>query len=151
MNYRFFSLVCALFVSVSISGCAVTNVVAEREEAYKAYIAGDYEEAAKKFEILAGQIPKDAELWFRLGNSYAKGQQPKKAVEAYENALLRNPALAKAWHNKGLIHLQQALKSYTDMQMYVPADDPVAREGKMMRNRIFEFLEGSAGGKQDID
>lgn len=151
MNSHNSLLVLILLIAFSMVGCAGKEVTTQRSEAYQAYQNGDYEMAAQKFESLVGEIPKDAELWFRLGNSYAKAKQPQKAIEAYENALLRDPEMAKAWHNKGIIYLQRALKSFVDMQTYVPAEDPVAKQGKIIRDRVFEILEGSAENEHNIE
>lgn len=132
-----------LFAGLIMTGCATRDLELERQNAYQAYQAGDYAIAADSFEKLVEKVPKDSELWFRLGNAYAKILLPQKAIEAYQNALLRDPGLAKAWYNMGLIHLQAALKSYVDMQNYVGDDDPVGRKGKVMREEIFRLLEGS--------
>lgn len=133
----FFLVLAALVVS----GCAHKDLVAERQGAYQTYQAGAYAEAAEQFEALVAVMPKDAELWFRLGNAYAKAMSPKKAIGAYENALLRDPEMAKAWYNKGLIHLQEALKTFIDMQGYVAEDDPIGRRGRLMRGGILDILE----------
>ncbi len=131
-----------------VSGCAKPDLTATRQLAFEAYQAGDYTAAADKFQVLVTEIPKDADLWFRLGNSYAKSKAPQKAINAYENALLRDPKMAKAWYNMGLIYLQESLKSFVDMDSYVPADDPVAIQGKHMREGIFSLLE-NPGEKHD--
>lgn len=134
-----------LFLTLITAGCAGTDLTLKRQEAYQAYHAGDFGEATVKFEQLVQEMPKDAELWFRLGNSYARVQLPQKAIEAYQNALLRDPKMEKAWYNMGLIHLQAALKSYVDMQNYVRDDDPIGIKGKVMREGIFSLLGGSEG------
>lgn len=123
------------------SGCATKNLMVERQGAYQAYQEEDYGAAAEKFEELVGAIPKDAELWFRLGNSYAKISLPEKAINAYQNALLRDPKMGKAWYNMGLVHLQAALKSFVDMDSYVAENDPAAKRGELMREGIFSLLE----------
>lgn len=135
-------ILAVLFLTVLyLPGCSSKDLTAERQEAYLAYQDGNYSMAAEKFEDLVQEIPKDAELWFRLGNSYAKVQSPKKAVEAYENALLRNPELGKAWYNMGMIYLQAALKSFVDMESYVSENDPVGTRGRILRDSIFSLLE----------
>ncbi len=139
---RFYLLSILFLFVLFISGCAHKNLMEQRLGAYQLYNDGDYAAAAQEFEKLIEQMPKDAELWFRLGNSYAKIKNPTKAVIAYENALLRDPELVKAWYNKGVIHLQEALKTFVDMDNYVSEDDPVAKRGARMREEIFEILGG---------
>ncbi len=127
-----------------LAGCAKPDLSAMRRGAFEAYQTGDYAAAADKLQVLVEEIPKDADLWFRLGNAYARIKAPKKAIDAYENALLRDPKMAKAWYNMGLIYLQESLKSFVDMETYVPPDDPVAIEGKRMQDGIFSLLEKPA-------
>jgi len=151
MNRSRWFLVICIFVCFGSNGCARPELDTLKKEAYQAYLDGDYEQAATQFEILVESIPKDAELWFRLGNVYAKSMQPEKAVSAYENALLRDPTMAKAWYNKGFISLQEALKAFADMQNYVPPDDPVARQSRVMRDRLLEIMEGPGGNGKNVD
>jgi tetratricopeptide (TPR) repeat protein len=140
-----------LLATLVMIGCAHPDLVATRSGAYQAYQAGRYAEAAEQFETLVAEIPKDAELWFRLGNAYARAMEPRKAVEAYENALLRNPQMAKAWYNKGLIHMQTALKTFVEMDAYVAADDPVGRQGRHIRERLWDIIEnpGQEGSHEE--
>jgi len=133
-------------ITLLVAGCSMMSVRTDleetRKEAYQAYHTGNYPTAIEKFESLIQQIPKDAELWFRLGNAYARAKQPQKAISAYENALLRNPRLAKAWYNLGLIHMQSALQVFAEMRQYVPDNDPVGREGKAMLDGLTRLLDG---------
>lgn len=129
-----------------LGGCAAKAPVVTHEAAFQAYQEGNYELAAERFAQLVVQIPKDAELWFRLGNAHAKAKQPKEAINAYENALLRDPQMSKAWYNMGLVHLQAALKTFTDMENHVPPDDPVGKRGRILREEVFSLLEGPGTG-----
>ena len=135
-HYLFFCLILLLLTG----GCASHDLADERLKAYQAYRSGDYDKAIDRFELLVKEIPGDGELWFRLGNAYARSRLPKKAVTAYENALLRNPQMAKAWYNMGLIHMQAALKTFADMQEYVPADDPIGNRGMDMAEGLLSLL-----------
>ena len=139
-----------LMVSVT-GGCAGKNTIHEHDHqaAYQAYQAGDYELAAERFERLVEAAPKDPELWFRLGNAHAKAKHPQEAVNAYENALLRDPELAKAWYNMGLVQLQTALKTFVEMEKYVPADSSVGRQGKELQAKIFTLLEERSAGNEN--
>lgn len=135
-----------------LGGCAATHdIKARRQAAYGAYNAGDYDAAAGRFAELVEEIPRDAELWFRLGNAYVKTKRPRQAVEAYENALLRDPQLAKAWYNKGIVHMQEALKAFVDMQKHVDENTEVGRQGNRMRDGVFELLEGTEDESGNAD
>lgn len=139
----------AMFIFLLLaSGCASKHVRVDREEAYRAYEAGKYVAAAEHFTRLVDQSPKDAELWFRLGNAHGKANQPEQAIAAYENALLRAPTMSKAWYNKGIIHLQQALKAFVDMAAYTDPEDPIGRRAEKMRETIFDLLEAPAAAKE---
>lgn len=128
------------FLLFFVAGCAAQNLTQVRQEAYQAYQTGDYPTAVDKFELLVDKIPRDGELWFRLGNAYAKAMLPEQAVQAYQNALLRDPALGKAWYNLGLIHMQAALKAFVDMQQYVDDSDPAFVKADTMRDALFPLL-----------
>jgi tetratricopeptide (TPR) repeat protein len=133
-------LLAALLFSLVLTGCASHDLALSREDAYRAYQDGDYSTAVVQFEMLAREMPGDAELWFRLGNAYAKAMMPEQAVAAYRNSLLRDPQLSKAWYNMGVIQMQTALKSFLDMQDYVSADDPVGVRGLGMRDGLLTLL-----------
>lgn len=139
---------CLLFL---LQGCAATkldsNPVAIRAEAALAYKEGRFDEAVTKFEQLVAKVPKDSELWFRLGNSYAKAKNPDLAIVAYRNALLRDPEFGKAWYNLGVIQMQEALKAFIEMKKYVPADDPVSIAAEKKCEVLFRLLHGDAGKK----
>ncbi len=131
-----------LLLFLILSGCAGgKDLTLIREEAYLAYDNKDYNSAADKFEILVEKAPEDVEFWFRLGNAYARSQNPQLAVSAYQNALLRDPTHVKAWYNMGFVQTQAALKTFVDMQAYTDADDPLGKQGKNMREGLFLLLE----------
>lgn len=140
-----------LVPALLFGGCAGQTPVVDHQSAYQAYNAGDYELAAEKFTTLVQAVPKDAELWFRLGNSHARAKHPKEAVNAYENALLRDPQMSKAWYNMGIIYLQAALKTLTEMEGHVPVDDPVGKKGRELREGVFSLLEGRGSGNDGGD
>jgi len=131
-----------------LSGCAGTmqskDPIVSRREAVLAYKEGRFNDAAAKFEQLVTEVPKDSELWFRLGNSYAKADKPDLAITAYRNALLRNPEFGKAWYNLGVIQMQAALKAFIDMQKYVPENDPASIAAEKKREGLFLLLKGKS-------
>lgn len=134
---------CSVVLLMSVAaGCAPKNLEMNQKAAYTAYKEKDYATAAKSFATLVEKIPQDADLWFRLGNSYARTSRPQKAVTAFENALLRDPGMSKAWYNMGITYLQQSLKAFVDMELYVDSQDPVAIQGKKLQEQIFLLLEG---------
>jgi len=148
------SLLLLLMIALAatgLTGCAsghpqtATDILAARKQAFVAYQEGDYPLAISRFEELTATIPKDADLWFRLGNAYARNKQPKKAVSAYENALLRDPELSKAWYNMGLVYLKEAMKTFDEMSRYVPAEDPAGQRGRFLRDALVRLLQRLSG------
>jgi tetratricopeptide (TPR) repeat protein len=140
MKFNPSTLLVFLGVVLTLSGCTAPNLEERQRQAYRLYQEKDYAAAAQEFEVLVEHIPQDAELWFRLGNAYTRSMQPKRAISAYENAILRDPRLARAWYNKGIVHVQQGLKTFVDMPEYVDSDDPVARRGLQKRDQLLKIL-----------
>ena len=130
-------------------GCATNTSTATQQMALSAYQSGDYDQASKLFEQLTDEIPKDAELWFKLGNSYAREKRPQKAIEAYQNTLLREPDLAKGWYNMGIVQMQIALKTFIDMGKYSKSEDAVSAQGEKMREGLMFLLQGDSEEKND--
>ncbi|AGF76843.1 tetratricopeptide repeat protein [Desulfocapsa sulfexigens DSM 10523] len=124
-----------------LTSCATKDLTRIREEAYMAYDNKEYDSAADKFEILVKNAPEDVEFWFRLGNAYARSQNPQLAISAYQNALLRDPTHVKAWYNMGFVQTQTALKTFVDMQTYTDTGSPLGKQGKNMREGLFLLLE----------
>jgi len=74
------------------------------------YRAGNYEEAAEKFDKLDG-----AENNYNQGNALARQGRLKEAVDAYNKALQQNPELEDARYNKELLEkLMQQQKQQGD-------------------------------------
>lgn len=136
------------FFFFCLTGCATRDLTITRGEAYQAYQDEDYSTAVDRFEVLVKEIPGDAELWFRLGNAYAKSMRPEQAIDAYQKSLLRDPQQGKAWYNLGIIHMQTALKSFIDMQDFVNENDPIGIKGKTMRNGLLTLLGQDVDGEK---
>ena len=142
-----------LFCSAVLAGCAaggkkqLSDPITVRKDAVQAYQEGDYDAAVAGFKELVAAMPKDSELWFRLGNSYAKARKPDQAVTAYREALIRNPEFGKAWYNLGMIHMQEALKAFIDMGKYVSPTDPASRAAAAKRQALFLILQQNSPEK----
>lgn len=94
-------------------------------ESLRAYSAGDLAKAEYGLEEITERVPSESQAWFKLGNIYAQTQRPRLAVEAYQEALLRNPDLGKAWYNMGVVQLRQAANSFVSLTRHVPETDPL--------------------------
>ncbi len=143
-RYIIRALLLLFLAVVSLSGCAATKpgktVFDYEQEASEAYAGGRYDVAVNRYEYLVEQVPKDPNFWFRLANSYAKNGEPEKAVVAYQNTLLRDSTYEKAWYNLGIIQMQQALKTFIDMQKAMPPNSPVHSLAEEKMNGLFLLL-----------
>ncbi|MBI3070550.1 MAG: tetratricopeptide repeat protein [Deltaproteobacteria bacterium] len=68
------------------------------ESANRAYLAGNYRDAATEYEALLKNVP-NADVAFNLGNAHAKTGDWARARAAYEKALRIRPRHADAAHN----------------------------------------------------
>jgi len=109
-------------------------------EGMKAYTEGNMEVAENKLSQLVERVPEDSQVWFRLGNIYARTNRPRQAVQAYQDALVRDPSLAKAWHNMGVVRLRQAVNDFVSLAKSVPADDPLHSRGMKISNTLLALL-----------
>jgi tetratricopeptide (TPR) repeat protein len=141
-----FGIICLVLM---LGGCAAKNSISTQEMAFSAYERGDFTEASQIFGELTEEIPKDAELWFKLGNSYARDEKPHKAIDAYQNALLREPGLAKAWYNMGIVQMQIALKTFVDMNTYSKGEEPTSGRGEKMRQGLLSLLQADPEQQAD--
>ncbi len=108
-----------LALALLVGGCAQNPVkpdyYAMKLEADEAYRQGDFPAALKAYRLLVEEVPREADLWFKLGNIYTRLGKPEAAVTAYREALVREPELAKAWNNLGVVHMRQAVNAYLQL------------------------------------
>jgi cytochrome c-type biogenesis protein CcmH/NrfG len=102
-------LLCAL-----LAGCAMMenrsgdNIAKMQREAQAAFDNGEDARAETLFRALARAMPNDAETWLRLGNLYARTNNPDQAVDAYLKSLSLNSNDSRAWNNLGIVRLRQS-------------------------------------------
>jgi len=146
-------------LALLLSGCAgfgggpveprVEDVAAARAAGERAYAAHEWAAAEPHYRALVAAIPQDAELWFRLGNIYARVDKPDAAVAAYREALVRDGDLAKAWFNMGVVQLRQAANSFLKLGAHVDPDDPVTQQGHEAYEAIMAILGRHDGASPD--
>ncbi|WP_211440853.1 tetratricopeptide repeat protein [Collimonas humicola] len=124
MNQRILVLA-AMVASLLCSGCATTDLGAGAEpgkmsEATMQSMMGQAERVAADGNLIgAGEIyskiiksyPNNSIVWFRLGTTYLRNDQPDLAVIAYREALRYDPSMSKAWSNLAIAHLAQFRKA----------------------------------------
>ncbi|MCE9641550.1 MAG: tetratricopeptide repeat protein [Betaproteobacteria bacterium] len=99
----------------ALAGCAVidnsggaNDLLRIQREAQAAFDSGEDARAETLFKALARAVPNDAETWLRLGNLYARTNNPEQAVDAYMKSLSLNSSDSRAWNNLGIVRLRQS-------------------------------------------
>jgi len=115
-------------VLLTLSGCSTTGtetfkVLDLNRLADLAYREKRCDEAITLYSRLAKQLPRNTESFLRIGNCHARNVRQNDAIEAYKNALARDPYYSKAWYNLGLIQAQMLGQTMAEMGSYIdPAD-----------------------------
>jgi len=161
MLYRLSSWLVMLGL-VLLSGCQPANVKPDgtasngggnaielRDKAYQAYNEGKWAEAEQALVALTRQIPQEPDPWFRLGNVYARQDEPRRAVAAYQEALVRQPENGKAWHNMGIVQLRQAMHSFTQLQSATDPGDDLHERASLLIDAVSRVLENDFGAGDD--
>jgi tetratricopeptide (TPR) repeat protein len=146
----------AVLVSVLLAGCSATpltktptqrlnRVLTMQQDADTAYRSNDMEHAVALYLQLTRMIPQEADYWYMLGNSYVRTQQPDRAVEAYQQALVRNPDHTRAWHNLGIVRMRQAMAAFASSANTAKAEDPMHGISTQLANELSRIGSGGAG------
>ena len=130
-----------VLLSVLGAGCGAMesrsvgeDLVKMQQEAQAAFDTGENARAEVLYKGLLRSMPNDAETWFRLGNLYARTDNPDQAVNAYLTSLSLNGNDPRAWHNLGVVRLRQAWASLLRANALTPPKDPVnGMSGEMIR------------------
>jgi Tfp pilus assembly protein PilF len=116
---------CGIVPSTKTPAQRLTYVLTTQQQAEAAYHSGDMEHAAAFYLQLTKMLPQEADYWYMLGNSYVRTQRPDQAVQAYQQAIVRNPNHARAWHNLGIVRMRQAMAAFVSSASTAPAEDPM--------------------------
>lgn len=103
-NFLIFSI--GFIVMAGATGCAPAGARALRK-GERLIKEGKYSEAVKKFEEATTALPNNAKAWNHLGFGHQYAGDPKKAAQAYQQALSLDRNLATARYNLGLLHFEQ--------------------------------------------
>jgi len=134
-----------LLFGLFLTGCATTvpplKIETVMAEAKAAYQAKNWKVAEEKFGQLVSLMPGEAEFWFKLGNIYARTNQPDKAITAYKEVVIRNPKFAKAWHNLSVMSLRQTTHMFIEMLQYLDPEDPLFSIAKQTGNDLLAIMK----------
>ena len=104
---------------------SLEELIKLQQNAQAAYKNKDWDKAVDYYGALTQRIPNDSEIWFRLGNSYARLNKNGAAIQSYQQALSRNSRNSKVWHNLGIVQLKLATNTFIEMQSNTNPDDPL--------------------------
>lgn len=141
---KYFLLLLVLFLGACASNVKKDDLLALSAEASLAYEKGDFLQAETIYKSLVEKTPEDAQLRFKLGNVYARQHKATQAVAAYQEAVLRNPRLHKAWHNMGMIQLREAGNSFTQLLQNITPSDPLYDRSLYTAQKIIATLNPPA-------
>ncbi len=108
--------------------------------AREAYQRSDWVESEKHYAIITRRVPAELEPWFRLGNIYARTRRPELAVAAYREVLVRDPQHARAWHNMGVIQIEQANNTFLQMSQHIDPTNPLYAQSMRLGGDIARLL-----------
>ena len=144
-------LVCA--VGAGCGGMETRSVgedlVRMQQEAQAAFDSGENARAEALYKGLIRSTPNDAETWFRLGNLYARTDNPDQAVSAYLTSLSLNGSDARGWHNLGIVRLRQAWAALLRANTLTVPPEPIhAMSSEMIRSlEKLPYLSDDRPGK----
>lgn len=148
-----FNMAVLLLSSVLLSGCILSandqeqtdqniDYLEMQKEAEIAYKNKQYTVAEEKYTQIAKAVHRDANAWFKLGNIYARTNRPALSIKAYQEAVIRDPQLSKAWHNMGIIYIRQATSVYISLQEHAGRDEPLRASAIDRVQQLNDLLAG---------
>ena len=105
-------------------------------DAQLAYEAGEDARAEQLYMGLARAAPGDPEIWFRLGNLYARNDRPDAAADAYQRVLALKQNEPRAWYNLGIVRLRQGWAALMQANAALKETDPLYRETERLTSHL---------------
>lgn len=118
------------------------NLIQVQRDAEDAYARERYPEAAALYLQLVEAVPGNAELWYRLANTYARTGQEREALLAYERSLTLDPSSSKAWYNMALMLHRQSIAALARGYARANGTDPAVERESMRVLRILREADG---------
>jgi tetratricopeptide (TPR) repeat protein len=141
----------ALLLGLLLSGCTALSGPSDlpqrsdlfqlSNEAQLAYESGEDAKAEQLYMALLRKTPNDPEIWFRLGNLYARAHRPDAAADAYQRVLSINNTEHRAWYNLGIVRLRQGWAAMIQAYGHSAAGDVVHGESGRMIGHL-ELMPG---------
>ena len=115
------------------------------QQAEALYLSGRLKEAQAAFEQLTRTYPRNAEIWFRYGNTLMKQGEYDGAAVAFQNAVALDPGHGRAALNLALVRLAQAQAAIGEAHARLPADSQERRQADALQRQLQSLL-GAPGG-----
>lgn len=147
---RFKTVIAIMMTSLFLSACAMqphkelSEVMRLQQQAQTAYNEGDLAQARADYLELTRILPSDESNWFHLGNVYARAGQLELAVNAYRHVLAHDATHAKAWHNLGVVLMQQSQAAFIQSARRASANLELQRASLSMGQRLEEIIHPSS-------
>ncbi len=110
------------------------------QQAEALYLSGRLKEAQAAFEQLTRTYPRNAEIWFRYGNTMMKQGEYDGAAVAFQNAVALDPGHGRAALNLALVRLAQAQGAIVQAQARLPADSQERRQAEALQRQLQSLL-----------
>jgi Flp pilus assembly protein TadD len=98
------------------------------KSAEAAYKKGDWRVAAVEYKKLTEVYPRNSQMWFSLGTSYALLGSLDESATALETAVSLDPRDARAAYNLALVRLNQAEAALKSAEANIPPTSPLRQE-----------------------
>jgi hypothetical protein len=139
---------------LALAGCSsgptrhavkLDSILQVQQQADQAYTSGDMAASIALYQKLTEAVPQEADYWYRLGNAYARLQQPDQAVDAYQQAIKRNGAHARAWHNLAIVRMRQAQAALIVSVSSAAKGDPIRAQSDQLLKALESASPAAAG------
>jgi cytochrome c-type biogenesis protein CcmH/NrfG len=116
------------------------------QQAEALYLSGRLKEAQAAFEQLTHTYPRNAEIWFRLGNTLMKEGDYDDAAIALQNAMSFDPGHGRAALNLALARIAQAQGSLEMARIRLASNSPERQQADELQRRIRTLLDAPTPG-----
>lgn len=121
-----------------------SNALADVQAAESLYQQGRNTQALDAFSALVKRFPRNAFFWFRLGNILTRENDPKSAVNAYENAISLDPTDGRFHFNLGILQTSMARASFETAAKLLQADQSTKQEAQRLHEALLAVQDGTA-------
>lgn len=150
MKHKYILKLSLMCVFLTLSACATQTQESAKsknflynleKEAALAYKNKNWKVAEEKYGLIISESPKVAEVWFMLGNVYARTSRPEKAIVAYKEAVVRRADYKQAWRNLGIISLRTTAHLYIEMLLHLDHDSEAYIRAKKTSEVLLKLIK----------